>query len=411
VSEAAGLGRYRAVLRIPHVRPLLGAAFVGRLPIGMISLGIVLLVSEATGSYATAGLVTAVQALSAGLVAPAVGRLIDRVGQTPVLVTCAVAFPASVAALVAVAETDPRPVPLCACAVAFGVSFPPLFAVLRSLLSTMAEGAELTEAAFAMEAVLQELFFIGGPLLVAVLVAVSSPQVALAAAAAMSATGTLAFAASRASRAWRPQRSRGGAAAGALISPGMRTLLIVSAAYGVAFGAVEVAMPAFAARHGSAGTSGVLLAAMAVGSVLGGVLYGARSWRAEVPDLFVRFAALFAIALVPVAFAGSIPAMFVLITVAGFFIAPWAATTYVLVGRLVPPDALTEAFTWETTAVVAGFALGGALSGALVEQAGVREAFLAAAGLAAVSAVVAWTRRATLTAAATSHPRPRKRQR
>jgi predicted MFS family arabinose efflux permease len=57
---------------------------------------------------------------------------------------------------------------------------------------------------------------------------------------------------------------------------------------------------------------------------------------------------------------------------------------------------MTEAFTWETTAVVAGFALGGALSGVLVESAGVSEALLATTALAGAAALVAWMGRGSL---------------
>ena len=156
-------------------------------------------------------------------------------------------------------------------------------------------------------------------------------------------------------------------------------------------------MPAFADEHGSASSSGVLLAGAAAGSMVGGLVYGARNWAADQSTLLVRFSIFFAIALAPLALADSMPVMFVVLVLAGGFIAPWAATTYVLVGRLAPPGMLTEAFTWETTAVVAGFAGGGALSGVLVESAGVAEALLAATALAGVAALIAWIARGRLT--------------
>ena len=83
-------------------------------------------------------------------------------------------------------------------------------------------------------------------------------------------------------------------------------------------------------------------------------------------------------------FAGSIPVMLVLLSLAGSLRRALGSDQR-RAGR--PPraaGAVTEAYTWEMTAVVAGFALGGVLSGVLVEGAGVREALLAAAALAAV---------------------------
>ena len=51
--------RYARILRTPHVRPLVIAAMVARLPIGMDSLAIVLFLRQRTGSYAVAGVVAA----------------------------------------------------------------------------------------------------------------------------------------------------------------------------------------------------------------------------------------------------------------------------------------------------------------------------------------------------------------
>ncbi len=392
----AGLARFAAVLALPGFKPLLAAAFVGRLPISMLSLGIVLLVSQENGSYATAGAVAATQAFAGGVTQPLIGRLIDRLGQTPVLVTCAIAFPISVAALIAVAEARPDPLPLIACAIPFGVSFPPLFAAFRALLTDMAGSDGLAASAFALEAIVQELFFISGPLLVALLVAVASPQAALGVAAGLTFAGTVAFAATPASRAARPQRGAQRPAARALASPGIRTLLFVSTAVGLAFGMLEVSMPAFAEAQGSAGLAGVLLAMVALGSICGGLWYGSRNLSSHISTQMTAFASLFALALAPLALADSIAAMVVLLFAAGLFVAPWAATSAALVGRLAPPGAVTEAYTWEMTAVVLGFALGGVTSGFIVEAAGVPEALLTAAVLAGAAGAVGWMRRETM---------------
>ena len=275
-AARAGLGRFAGVLALPGMRPVLAAAFVGRLPIGMMSLSIVLLVSEQTGSYATAGAVAATQALAGAVSSPLLGRLIDRVGQTPVLVFCAVAFPVSVAGLVVVATTVTDPLPQVACAIPFGVTYPPLYAAVRALLTHLTGSDESAASVFAFEAIVQEVFFIAGPLLVVLLVAVASPQAALAFVAVVTSAGTLAFAATRASRSWRPEESHEHKR-GALTSPGVRTLLVVSAAFGVAFGTLEVTMPAFADERGAASAGGVLLAALAGASMLGGVWYGSRA--------------------------------------------------------------------------------------------------------------------------------------
>jgi MFS family permease len=383
------------------MKPLMAAAFVGRLPVAMHSLGMVLFLSHETGSYAVAGAATGAFAIAGGVSAPILGRIIDRAGQTPVLVGCAIAFPASVAALVAVGRSTSSTLPIVGCAAVTGLAFPPLFATLRALITSVAGG--LAEAAFALEAMLQELFFILGPLLVALIVAIASRQAALLVAALMTTAGTLAFAATAPSRRWRPapaeERGRG-----ALASPGIRTILMTSVVDGMTFGSLEVALPAFAQRHGSSGAAGVMLGTLALGSLLGGFLYGARLWSRDPAELLVLFAWPLAAGLASLLLANSIPVMFALLFVAGLFVAPSAAVSFSLVGRLAPTSALTEAFTWLSTAVTGGFAVGGVLAGLLVQHASVRAALLATACSAVLAALVIYVRRGTLMTASTENP-------
>jgi MFS family permease len=388
-----GLRRYAAVLDRPHIKPLFAAAFVGRLPVGMYSLAIVLLLSKETGSFALAGAATGAFTVSSGGSAPILGRVIDRVGQAPVLVSCAAAFPLSVAALIAVSNSGAQTIPVLACAFATGLAYPPLFATLRAMISVVAGG--LAETAFALEAIIQELLFIVGPLLVALIVGIATAEIALGTAALLVTVGTLAFAATPASRQWG-RRGERGRRAGALSSPGIRTIVIVSIADGFMFGSLEVSLPAFGQDHGSAGAAGVMLGTLAFGSMLGGLWYGSREWSADPAALLLVFAWPLALGLAPLALAGSVPVMIVLLFVAGLFIAPSAAACFSLISRLAPEGALTEAFTWLSTSVTAGFAAGGVLAGLLVEGVSLDAALFAPAAFALAAAVVLYLRRATL---------------
>jgi MFS family permease len=393
--EQGGIRRYGAVLARPHMAPLFAAAFVGRLPVGMYSLAAVIFLSRQTGSFAVAGAATGAFAISSGLSAPFLGRLIDRVGQAPVLGACAIGFPASVAALIAVANATGDTVPVLACAVVSGLAFPPLFATLRALIGVLAGG--LAETAFALEAIVQELFFILGPLLVALIVAVASAQAALGAAAGLVTVGTFAFiAASPARRRERTGEDDRGARA--LASPGVKTIVLTSVVDGMTFGSLEVALPAFAQQYGSAGRAGLMLGTLAFGSLLGGLWYGARNWSREPGELLLIFAWPLAAGLASLSLASSVLQMTVLLLIAGLFIAPSAAASFSLVGRLAPKGAMTEAFTWLSTSVTAGFAAGGVIAGLMVEHVSVDGALLTTAGCAVLAAVVLYVRRGTLRA-------------
>ncbi len=80
------LGAYRVLLQPPGTARLIVSLLIGRIPIGIFSLAIVLLVRAETGSFAQAGAASAAWAIGAGLLAPVQGRLVDRFGQPAVLI-------------------------------------------------------------------------------------------------------------------------------------------------------------------------------------------------------------------------------------------------------------------------------------------------------------------------------------
>src|SRR3954452_986821 len=100
------LGLYRRLLRTPQIRPLIAFSFAGRLPIGILSLALVLFMRDQTGSFATAGAVAAAFAFSGGIFAPIQGRLVDRLGQTRVLVPLVIVHVAALAGVVVLGLAD-----------------------------------------------------------------------------------------------------------------------------------------------------------------------------------------------------------------------------------------------------------------------------------------------------------------
>ena len=125
--------------------------------------------------------------------------------------------------------------------------------------------------------------------------------------------------------------------AGALRSPGIRTLVFAGAVHGgLASGRSRSALPAFAEAEGSRGAVGPLITVWALGSVIGGLWYGARSWTCSVEKRFLILMVLLALGSAPLPFAPSIGVMGVLLLLTGFALAPLATTEYALVDRLAP---------------------------------------------------------------------------
>ena len=71
-------------------------------------------------------------------------------------------------------------------------------------------------------------------------------------------------------------------------------------------GALEVALPAFAEEEGSRGAVGPLITLWSIGSVIGGLWYGSRSWSWSVEKRFLILMALLGLGSAPLPFAPSI---------------------------------------------------------------------------------------------------------
>jgi MFS family permease len=391
------VGRYRQLLRHPGVPRLVASVLIGRIPIGIFSLAIVLLVRQETGSFAQAGAASAAWAFGAGVVAPLQGRLVDRFGQPAVLIPSTLLNASAVAAFVLSARAGASTWLLAVFAWLGGAALPPLGACMRSIWAdAFSDDAGARNTAYTFESMIAELFYIVGPAITTLMIALSSPSVALVVAIALSAAGTIGFATAALSRGWRSEH-QARPRAGALAAPGMRTLMLAIVPTGIAFGVLEVAMPAFAVAHGhAAGLAGILLSAMALGSLVGGLWYGARNWSGPIVARFIGLEVLFTVGLLPLLVADSIGSMVALMALAGLALAPSAAAGYLVVDHIAPPGTVTEATTWVMTANVAGAALGAALGGVLVQEMSVRAALVVACAGPALGTIVAILRRRTL---------------
>jgi MFS family permease len=391
-------GRYARILGTPHVRAMMLAAVVARLPIGIDSLAIVLFLRDRTGSYAAAGIVSAAFAVGGGVGAPVEGRLIDRFGHRRVLVPLALAHAAGLAVLVTLALLDAPIAILVVAAFVAGFAIPPISATMRPLWRPLLDDdAELLPAAYAMDSIVIELVFVIGPLLTAVATALLSPAAAIGLAAVLVIAGTLAFTASPPSRAWRPSADAGGHGwLGVLRSPGLLTLVLATLPLGFSFGAIEVTLPAFSEAMATRAWAGVLIAVWSLGSAAGGLYYGARVGSLPLGRTYLGLAFLLPLTYLPLAAAPSVAAMLPLCVLAGVAIAPLLASSNQLVGVVAPAGALTEAFTWPITALVIGVAAGNAAAGALVELADWRVSFLVGAACACLGGALAFARRGTL---------------
>ncbi|WP_346621291.1 MFS transporter [Blastococcus montanus] len=354
---------YLTVWRLPSAPVLLLAGFAGRLPSSMVPLALLLMVQQQTGSYAVAGLAAAGLGLASAAMAPVLGRLADRKGPRRILLVQSTLYPLLLALLVAVALGGAHDVAVVAASALAGASTPLVSGTVRALWSRTDPRSR--PAAYALDATATELVFVVGPTLVAMLAVLAAPAWAVGLAGALAVVGALGVAG--AARSWVPAPASRASLFSTVLTPGMPRVLLSGSAVMLGFGALEVAIPAFADSAGRPGMSGLLLAVWSLGSVAGGLWFGARVMSASLPRQYRWLLFGVTIGLAPLAWVSSPWALGVLLFLGGTAIAPTLTVQSSLIGSLAPVHATTEAFTWLSTITVGASAVGAALGGALIE--------------------------------------------
>ncbi|WP_207399770.1 MFS transporter [Actinomadura fibrosa] len=255
---------------------------MGRLSYGTVFLSLTLALTSATASYSTAGAIMALFAVTVSALTPLRAALVDRHGLRRVLpaLTCAYAV-----ALAALAATTWRPgVPAWALALltaAAGAAAPPLGPVMRTLWHGLLPGGPLVARAYSLDTVAEELLYVAGPLL-AGLAALRSPSLGIALSAVLIVAGTVGMITSPGARP-RPGTpvsapGRPGPAGRAAPPAAAAT---AAATIGVTTGALGLLAVAFTRAHHWPAAVAWIEAALAIGSALGGLAYGTRTWRAS----------------------------------------------------------------------------------------------------------------------------------
>lgn len=407
VAAGSGFARYRAALTTPGAAAFAIPGLVGRMPMAMLSLSLVMLVTAVTGSYGLAGAASAAGAVAYAVVTPRMARLADRHGQARVLRPQVAVFAAATAAL-ALCALERAPVwALLAAGALSRATMPSLGPMVRSRWSQLLGGSALLDAAFSLEGIADELIFITGPVLVVVLASGFTPVAGVLVTAALSVAGVLGL--TRQRRTEPPAVPVTRAYGKVLRSPGLRTLIAMTVCLGALFVAVDLATIAFAQYHGDKAAAGPLLGLYGLGSAVAGVWYGTRRWRAPQASRLVAALGATVAGVAPLGLMPGIWPMAVAITAAGLGISATLASSYRIAETTVPAGQRTEAMSWLTTAAATGTALGAPLAGRLIDSHGAPAGYLFAftAGVAALAITILRRHNLAATQDLASQPRTR----
>lgn len=365
---------YRRVFAHPGTAAFSATGLVARLPISMMTLGIVLLVSTLSGSYALAGQVSAAYIVGNAVFAVPHGRLADRFGQRKVLWVDSLVFAVFTGLLVhSITHDWSDPLPHLFAAVS-GMSIPQIGAMVRSRWANLLDDDEERHTAFAVESVADEMVFVAGPALVTFLSTAYAPQSGLLVALVAGTIGTVALALQR--RTEPPAHPRQDQGAKAHMPWRALVPITISAiALGSLFGALEVATVAFAEDEGRKAFAGVMLAVFSAGSLLAGVAAGTMKWsrgpleRAKI-GMWLLAAGTLLLPLMP----HLVPLGLVLF-LTGLALAPTLIAVFSVLEAITPRARLNEAMGFVQTGLSAGIAPGAWLAGVVADGPGGSTAF------------------------------------
>jgi MFS family permease len=352
------------------------AGFVARTAMPMTGIGIITMLSQLRGEYGLAGAVSAVFTLSMAILGPQVSRLVDRRGQSRILLPATGISVISLGVLLLCARYDAPAWTLFVFAVPSGC-MPNMAAMIRARWSEIYRDSPRLHTAFSFESVVDELTFVIGPALSVALSTAVFPEAGPLVALALLAVGALLFVGQRHtepavhSTEARSRRST-------IRSPALIVLVLILVAGGTIVGTVDVVSVAYAEHQGNTTAAGIVLSVYAIGSAIAGLVFGALTLSWPLPRLLLIGVTGTAVTTLPLLLVDDIATLAVTVFFAGVFFAPSMIVVMGLVERIVPAAALTEGMTWAITGLSIGVALGAAVSGGAVDRYGPEGGFTVA---------------------------------
>jgi MFS family permease len=336
----------------------------------MVAIAIVLMIQELHGSYALGGRVSAAYIIAQAVCSPQIAKLVDRKGQSHIMrpmfaITCA-----ALGGLILCAQLEAPEFTLYLFAVLTGSTVGSVGSMVRARWSYLLTDPRQVHSAYSFESAVDELCFVVGPMLATILATSVTPTAGLIVPLVAILFGGYWFLSASSTEPPPSIVVAGEKRTSILLNPGMLALIAVFIGIGALFGATDVATIAFAEEEGHKSAAGAILAVFALGSLISGLLYGAKNWLSA---LWMRFAiGMIALALGVTLFffVTSIPVLCIIMFVTGFAISPTIINGNNLVQLLIPPNQLTEGLTWVGTALGVGVSAGTSIAGQRIDAVG-----------------------------------------
>lgn len=364
---------YKEIFRAPGAKGFASAGFVARMPMAMAPIGIVAMLSQTHGEYWLAGAVAAAYTLTNALLAPQISRLVDRLGQSRVVVPATIVSVGAFAALIAATHLG-WPVWTLFLSAFVAAVMPSMPALVRARWTEIFRDRPGLTTAFAFESAADELVYIAGASLAVGLSVALFPEAGMLASTLFLALGTAAFILQRSTEP-RVRLAGHGATGSAIRQRPVQIITFALIFIGAIFSTAEVSSVAITKELGQPGAASLVIGVYALGSFAVGLILGALGLTMPLQRQLAIAVGIIALTSVPLLFADTVPLLALAVFVSGVAISPTFITAFGLIERRVPEAMLTEGVTWVMTGIGIGMALGAFAAGWVVDNFGAQNGF------------------------------------
>jgi MFS family permease len=373
------MATYMQVLSRPGVLRVVSSQLFARFPFGLMSLAFVLHIQQKSGSYALAGLALGLETVGVAVSGPLLGRWMGGWGvRRTLLVSAAIS-----SATIFVIGLAPLPAEvLTALCLVVGLSSPPIQSAVRTIYPMLVERKQMGTL-YALDATLQEVIWIFGPVTATFIAAFTNTTVGIVVMGIIQITGAIWFSSNREIRDVEIPKSKrrlGGVLRNRIVvANAIIGALLIGSFSGVEIGTVAV--------FTDKATAGIIVGVLSVGSLLGGFLFGHRSktrWALSryLLVVFVGFGMVF---IAPDSAIWVSIAWFV----AGLGIAPALGLLGAIIGASVKTADAPEAYGWVGSGQMIGYAGSAAIAGLAIDLIAPEAALLVAVVMGGGAVIVA----------------------
>ncbi len=371
---------YRDLLSHKGVVRVMSSQLLARFAFGMMSIGFVMHIQDTQGSYAIAGIALGAETVGAALSGPVLGRKIGVWGIRRVIGWTTVITSLSI---LAIALLKLPAIVVIVLALIVGLTSPPIQSATRTIYPTITPERH-RQLMFSLDATIQELIWIVGPVLATVVAATFYPAATLILMAIIQVAGSVWFLSNREITGLKipASSSRLG---GVLKNRTVFSLVIIGTLLVGSFSGVEVGTVAIL----DLSSAGWVIASLSVGSMIGGFVMGPRARSKYALSKFM----VLVVGGYLLAFVSPDNVWWLALCwfIAGLGIAPILGLLSVSVSRVLKMGDTAEAYGWITTGQLMGYSAGAAVAGIAIDTVSPESALLVSAICGVATLVAALT--------------------